>query len=421
MEDLIPAVIGVLLVVVVGVLLPLAVRDDRAAQRLWERITRARGLSFRPGGWFSSMEATGLIDGIAVRVSTVVRGDGSVKRVYTKVEARPGVPLPEGLCLTQEDLGTALVKALGGQDIPLSDTELDGRLRVRGAEPALVQAVLERPEARPALRIVAEGEAFTCFEDGALVVETAGYALNGLDALIDTAVAGARGLEAAVRAPWAELARERGYRHEESARSATLDGRAGGMSVLVRAQYASGQARTTVTVQLDGGLPRGLRIRAGAGCSRLGDPVLDGRVVVEGTSGSPEPSGPALAWLRKRLAASDMDLHGCLLDVLQTLPGATVEDGVLSWSVDRRLGVALPEVLDRMTALGAALSEGSALSEEMEAAAPASRDTAAASRQVRGPHPATQAQALSSVSRGGGSHRGGAPQRGSGAGMSRPS
>jgi len=355
--DFIPVGVAVALLFVFGVLAPLAVRDARAAQRLWERIARTRGLSFRPGGWFSSMEATGSIDGIAVRVSTVVRGDGSVNRVFTKVEARPGVPLPEGLCLTQEDLGTSLVKALGGQDIPLADPELDGRLRVRGAEPALVKSLLDRPEARPALRTVADGEMLTCFEDGALVVETAGYALNGMDALIDTAVAGARGLEAAVRAPWAELARERGYRHEETARSATLDGRAGGMSVLVRAQYTGGQARTTVSVQLDGGLPRGLRIRAGAGCSRLGDPILDGRVVVEGTSGSPEPSGPALAWLRKRLGAPDTDLHGRLLDVLQTLPGATVEDGVLSWSVERRLGTELPGVLDQMTALGAALSE----------------------------------------------------------------
>jgi hypothetical protein len=80
-------------------------------------------------------------------------------------------------------------------------------------------------------------------------------------------------------------------------------------------------------------------------------------VVVEGTSGSPEPSGPSLAWLRKRLAAPDTDLHGCLLDVLHALPGATIEDGVLSWSVDRRLGTELPGVLDQMTDLGAALSE----------------------------------------------------------------
>ena len=45
------------------------------------------------------------------------------------------------------------------------------------------------------------------------------------------------------------------------------------------------------------------------------------------------------------------------MDVLQGLPGAMAEDGALSYSMDRRAGSDLPELLDRLTALSTALSD----------------------------------------------------------------
>ena len=352
-----PVTLAVILAAFVGGMVGLASHQARGSRRFWARIADQRNLVFDPGGFFDSMEINGVIDDVTVKAHMVTRGNGNTHQVYTVVEARPNVPLPEGLQLTKEGIGTKIVKVLGGQDIPIANRLLDGKLRVRGDDPPAVQGVLDHPLAEPALEAVATGDAYTRFEKGSLIIEKSGHALNKLEDMIDTAVRGARGLDQAVRAPWLQLAEERGFRHEETPRSATLDGMLGGQSILIRAQHTEERARTDITIHLDGGLPRGVRLRAGKGDRRLRDPILDGRMVMEATTRGTGPETEAISWLKDRLADEQHDLRGCLMDVLQGLPGAMIEDGVLSYSMDRRAGSDLPGLLDRLTALSTALSD----------------------------------------------------------------
>lgn len=362
-------VLTVGIVAVLGVVFGFAARQTRKAREGWARIARDHGLAFTPGGFFKGMEMTGTIDGIPVRVHTISRNAGNHSQLYTVVEARPTAPLPAGLRLHKEGLGTKLVKVLGGQDIPIANDLLDDKLRVRGDDPPAVQGVLDHPAAEPALQAVVSGKAYTRFDEGRLVVEHTGYGLAELEGMIRAAVAGAGGLDEAVRGPWADLARARGLHHDETADEATLAGRIRGLDLRVRARQSGGHARTLIQVQLDGGLPRGVRIRAGEGGPRIGDPILDGRTIVEATTRDPRPQEAAIAWMQRRLQDPRHDLRGCLMDVLQGLPGATVEDGVLSYSVDRRAGPELAELLERLGALGAALSDPGAPDPERQAAA----------------------------------------------------
>jgi hypothetical protein len=345
------------IVAVVGAVFYFAARQTRKAREGWAAIAREHDLRFRPGGWLKGMEMTGDIGGIPVKVHTISRSAGNHSQLYTVVEARPTAPLPAGLRLHKEGLGTKIVKAFGGQDIPLEDALFDAKLRVRGDDPAAVKAVLDQPAAEAGMQAVVGGKAYTRFEDGALILEQHGYALGELDAMVRTAVAGAQGLDIAVREPWARIARDRGLRHEETATSATLDGVLRDLAVLVRVRHSGERARTDIAIALEGGLPSGVRIRAGEGSPRLGDPILDGRVIVESTGRDPRPRDAAIAWMKVRLQDPRQDLRGCLMDVLQGLPGARIEDGRLLYTLERRPGPELAEMLDRLIALGAALSE----------------------------------------------------------------
>lgn len=352
-----PALITLAVVGLVGIAIAFAARHTRKARDHWRAIAGALGLAFRPGGMFKSMEMEGEIDGLSVRVHTISRSMGNHSQLYTVVDVRPTAPLPAGLRLHKEGLGTKLIKVLGGQDIPLADAEADPKLRVRGDDPVAVQAVLDHPAARPALLAVMGGKAHTRLDEGTLTIEVAGYAVGEVESMVRTAVDGARALDGAVRAPWAALAEAQGLRHEELADSATLDGHVGGLPLLVRARTGSGHARTRIQVGLEGGLPPGVRIRAGEGGPRLGDPILDGRIIIESTTRDSGTRDAAIQWIRARIQDPRHDLRGCLMDVLQGLPQSAVEDGAVHCEVPRRAGPELAELVDRMLALGVALSD----------------------------------------------------------------
>ena len=352
-----PVLIVIATAVLIGVVFTFAARQMRKARDHWRAVAGEFGLDFQPGGVFKGMQMTGSIDGLSVRVHTVSRNAGNHSQLYTVVDVHPSAALPDGLRLHREGLGTKLIKALGGQDIPLADRLADEKLRVRGQDPAAVQAVLDHPAAVPALFAVMGGKGYTRFDDGKLTIEVTGYAIGEVAKMVRTAVDGARALDQAVQAPWAALAEAHGLRHEESWDSATLDGQIDGLPLLVRTQRSDERARTRVQVTLRGGLPTGVRIRAGEGGPRLGDPILDGRVIVESTTRDTAHVDAAIRWIQTRLQDPRHDLRGCLMDILQGMPGATVEAGTVHCELPRRAGPELADTVTRMVALGAALSD----------------------------------------------------------------
>ena len=349
--------ITIVVVAFIGAVFWLAARQVGRARAHWGAVAQALGLEFRPGGALKTMEMLGQIDGLTVHVRTVSRNAGNHSQLFTVVDVAPTAPLPAGLRVHREGIGTRLIKALGGQDIPLSDPTADAGLRVRGDDPAAVRAVLDHPSAAPALRAVMDGAAHTRLEKETLTLEVGGYGIDALEALVRTAVAGARALDAAVQAPWSALAATHGLQHQETPGDATLSGEIDGLHVLVRAQRAGAGARTRIQVDLCGGLPPGVRIRAGAGGPRLGDPILDGRVTVETDPDDPAVHAAALRWLQARIQDPRHDLRGCLMDVLHGMPDACVESGSVRCGLPHRAGPGLPDLLRRMVALGAALSD----------------------------------------------------------------
>lgn len=345
-----------LVVLVFGGMVAGKVHDARGLRRHWRKTATRLGFTFDRGSLLKNMSMQGSLDGIAVGVTLIQRGAGDTSVTYTAVEARPTVPLPAGLHIRHENLGTWFAKVLGGQDIPLADPRADEALRVRGDDPTAVQALLDHPAAEPTLHAIAQStsEAYTRVEDGKVIFEVLGRGIDQIETLVRAAVDAVHGLDASAREPWRMLATERGLRHEETRKFATLDGTLRGLPVLIRARYSDEQAKTTFRVSLEGGPPRHVRIRVGTDGERIGDPILDGRIVVESTGkGSSEA---AIGWFRDRLADEGRDLRGCLMDVLQGLPGAVVNSGAIHASLPGRPGPELADTVDRLIDLGVALS-----------------------------------------------------------------
>ncbi len=324
----------------------------------WRAMADALGLELSAtGSIFKHWNMTGEIDGLSIDVQTIHRGGAEDRRLFTVINAHPSIPPPAGLRLEREALETRLITMLGGQDIPLRDPLADEKLRVRGQHPTAVQAVLDHPTARPILVAVMEGKARTRFDDNKLTIETSGDAVEELEALVRTAVGGVQALDQAARAPWVALAETHGLRYEEASGAATLDGDIHGLPLLVRAQYSRDHSRTRIQVTLRGGLPNGVRIRTGASGLRIGDPLLDGRAGIESLTRDTTHNDAAIRRPQRRLRDPGQDLRGCLMDVLQGMPGATVEGGTVRRDMPHRAGPELADSIDRMVALGQALSD----------------------------------------------------------------
>lgn len=351
--------VAVALAPLIATVIAAVAHEQRRVRNRWRDTATTLGLQFDEGGLTRNMSMSGHLDGIAVKVKLIQRSVGDSSEEYTAVEARPNVPPPSGLRFHHEGLAAWFAKALGGQDIPLAEPLADEKLRVQGDDPEAVKAILDHPAAASALRAVVQSENknHTQFNDGTLTLEVLGKDAGKIGAMVRDAVDAVGGLDTAARAPWRALAEERGLLHEETRTSGALDGTLRGLPVLVRVRYSDHHARTSVRVTLDGGLPGHVRIRAGEGGVPIGDPILDGRVIVESrTTARDGPHDAAVAWLRERLADEEHDLRGCLMDVLQGLPDALIEDGVVQASLPGRLGPELAETLDRLVDLGKALS-----------------------------------------------------------------
>ena len=283
---------------------------------VWRRVASERGLRFTEGSLFVPTSMVGDIDDMHIHVDIHSRKQGKSSVPYTRVQVVPPQQVPDGLRLTPEGLGSALVKAVGGQDIQVGEAALDSRTRIQGDNPADVQALFADARLQSELLGLFSTSRFNHFGGGAVVLEKRGRVTDDIGRLMEQALSIARQLSEARMRPWNDLVR----RHPDLALSTpdrahiALAGQtADGLHVQAAARLDAGRTRLTVAVPAD--LPPGLVIAAGdrPGGVRLGDPVLDGMVSV---------SGAPAEVLRPLLL--DDELRGELLAVVHAFPGSRV-------------------------------------------------------------------------------------------------
>ena len=244
------------------------------------------------------------------------------------------------------------------QDIPLASRRHDDALMVKGSDVHAVQGLLDRPEALPALDRVADGGGRLVFSKGLFVHELSAFSELDAEKLADTVrdlVEAALALDHSAAGPWQDAAQELGLRYLEPDRTARLEGTLSGLEDRVEEEPTP--STTRFRVRLRGGLPHGVRLRAGKGSIQFGDPILDGRIELSSSSARSSEREAGLRFLQARLQDPAHDLRGCLMDVLQGLEGTAVEDGDVTLEHAGRAGPELVDVIRRLTALGVALSD----------------------------------------------------------------
>ena len=353
MDEILHSIVVVVIVAII-VLVNVALKKNSA--RYWSRVARHFGLRLVDGGFLGGLTMSGTIEGIDVSVETETRGGSRSKRTVTVVRARPNRPMPANMHLSTEGYGDGVMKMLGAQDIPLASRRHDEALLVKGKKAGAVQGLLNHPEARPALDLLKDERGRLVFEDGAFSHELHGDGGRRLAVTIQSVVGAALALDRAAAGPWKDAAVELGLRYGERNSAPFIEGTLSGLKVEAYARWLP--SKYSFCVSLRGGLPHGVRLRAGAGGPLLGDPILDGRLMIESvdTDRDTPPPLEAIAWLKARLQDPRHDLHGCLMDVMQGLEGAVVENGEVT--LEQAGGVEPVDVIQRLTALGVALSDG---------------------------------------------------------------
>lgn len=352
MDEMLQPIVAVIIVAVV-VLAKVSLK--KSSVRYWSRVARHFGLRLVDGGFLGGLAMSGTIEGIDVSVETETRGGSRSKQTVTVVRARPNRPMPVNMHLSTEGYGDGIMKMLGAQDISLASRGHDEALLVKGKNAIAVQGLLNHSEARPALDLLKDARGRLVFENGAFSHELHGDGGRRLAVTIQSVVGAALALDRAAAGPWKDAAGELGLRYGERNSAPFIEGALSGLKVQANARWLP--FKYSFCISLRGGLPHGVRLRAGAGGAPLGDPILDGRLMVESVDndrGTPVPP-EAIAWLKARLQDPRHDLHGCLMDVMHGLEGAVVENGVITFE---HAGGAEPvDVIQRLTALGVALSD----------------------------------------------------------------
>lgn len=189
MELFVPVVV----IIAIGVIV-LSMWQSQKRREQWQQFARSNGLDYSAGGWLSTPEMSGVVDGISVRIAIEMRG-GKNKRPFTRVTARIPGALPSSMTIGAEKFFQRIGKAFGAQDIELGDPDLDSKLMIKGSNPVAVRRYLEKPRiVRTALALVTRNDEGS-IRDGAVVLVESGFLLGGsLDVLLDRALQAARAL-----------------------------------------------------------------------------------------------------------------------------------------------------------------------------------------------------------------------------------
>ncbi|QRK12156.1 hypothetical protein JQX13_20205 [Archangium violaceum] len=139
-----PLFLGLLLVGMLGVPLPFALRwwRRRRARRAWLALAPKLELSFAADGAHRLL--SGRYQGHSVEV--LLSPDGTAQM---RMKAR--ADLPSGLHLSRQEAGTHRLQLRGLRDIQVGDESLDAAFIIQGSNPAAVIRLLREPDLREAL------------------------------------------------------------------------------------------------------------------------------------------------------------------------------------------------------------------------------------------------------------------------------
>ena len=321
-----------------------AMRQAAHKQAAWRRAAERLGLEPDPTteeGLRPILQGT--IDGHGVEIEAITRGGGKSSVTYTVFRSRFPGSVPAGLSLTRATFASELRSTLGSQDIPLADKRLDRTLLVQGSHPAAIQSLLDRGPVRKALRRFFRNDRYSRVEGRDIIADRKGF-LTGdeLDEMLEATIAVITAVTRVREQAWTEIAARHALTYQAIGPAVRLTGERAGAAV--RIETWDGQS-TQLTIEIPR-LARQVRISPGGGGFATRDPILGGRVCIIG------PPTVLSTWF----GPTQLDeLRGDLLQVFETWPDATVQDGKLNITLAGEPYQSLDAVLGDLCMLADAL------------------------------------------------------------------
>ena len=196
-----PVILLILLVTALVAALAFSVRHAQQRQNRWRLYADLHGDEWQDKGPTRAPTITGVRMGVPFTLTTVTRGSGKNQATYTTVRATPLFPLPSGLRVSRQGIGTVFATMFGGQDIEVGDARVDPHLRIQGSVPSDVVELFRHQGAGRALVDLVEACGHALVTDEYVHVERGGYVTDHdrLDALIALATGCVRRLQDALR------------------------------------------------------------------------------------------------------------------------------------------------------------------------------------------------------------------------------
>lgn len=123
--------IFLVVIVILGIVIPLAMAHARAVNRAWESAAQTLGLQHSPAAFLKSRRLEGNLEGFQVVVDTYTQSSGKHSQTYTRFRVT-FPPLGLGLRLTREGMMSNVTKFFGAQDIQVGDPGFDHAILVKG-------------------------------------------------------------------------------------------------------------------------------------------------------------------------------------------------------------------------------------------------------------------------------------------------
>ncbi|MFT5583245.1 MAG: hypothetical protein ACI9VR_000823 [Cognaticolwellia sp.] len=175
-----------------GMIIWFGLNSAKKRQQLYRDSAATLGLECFASGKWGIPRLMGQYRGFEVVVDQEIHGSGKHKTTYTRFKAQPLKPLPLGLNVSKEGLGSKIGKFFGGQDIQIGDKRLDDALLIKGQSEVEVQKWFQQAGVGQAvMRFVRQGSQarLTDSEGGVILVlghmGTTALLQRNLDALVD--------------------------------------------------------------------------------------------------------------------------------------------------------------------------------------------------------------------------------------------
>ena len=342
-------------------------RIDQSLQQLAEE----RGGTTTPAKIFDPARLQFTLQGCDVQVEYEHTGDEHTPR-HTNIYIQLPITLPD-LKVSPQNMSSSAARLLGVQDIEIGVADFDPRYVIKGAGSELLDdAVRGRLDELRAIDqtndVVVK---LSPNEQGTeLLIQKGGWLEHDkpLRRYISSAEALLMELQESRLRPWAAVAAATGLTLTEEAGLPQLTGQIHGCPVSIRIVRDGKRWRTVITAQTAG--PAGLHIvhkdhTSGGRPLSIPNPVLSMTVSVFGDD--PEVIKEFL---------SDESRTSALLPVVHGHPGSTVTEDTITLQAQGWLLNDLPEVVEKVTALLAAMSTRSACEDRSQQRAARTKERA---------------------------------------------